>query len=91
MSTSVKHKVQANGRRMKYPFALMKYGDYCIVPAEIAKKASIAAYNFANRHGMYFRCAQFGRRGRIRITNLSLHRVTRTKHLNRGESHALDN
>jgi hypothetical protein len=47
----------------------MRYGDYCILPKRLAKKASAAAYQYGANHGITFTCVAYGTQGRMRVTH----------------------
>ena len=57
-----------NGRFL-YPWPWMRYGDYCILPKRLAKKASAAAYQYGANHGITFTCVAYGTQGRMRVTH----------------------
>lgn len=73
------------GGRVLYPFHLMNYGDWVIVPKRLVKRASSAAYMYGTRHRVYFRCRKFGTQGRIKIIRLSTYFIPRAR---RGETRA---
>lgn len=61
---------EAGNGRYSYPWAQMTYGDYIIVPKKLAQRAAAAAYMYASRRGLYFRCQPFGTDGRVKIIHL---------------------